>query len=190
MTVNNTDANVQQSKITPGQYRIIAGFLIFIILAGCALFTFGVFFIIEASASGNWPSVQGEVEGVYVRHTRGSSRTSQGSYHYEVTYSYLINDIIYTNDRYSLGSGSTASSRYSTEDEARSDAREAYPSGSEITVYYDPADPFSSVLDPGLNWGTFVPLLMGLVFIPTGIVFLVVIRRSYKNQGLTASFED
>ena len=180
---------MQQTKTTLKQYRIISAFMIFIILAGCALFTFGVFFVIEASASRDWPSVQGEVESVYVRRTRDNRSSTQGSYsyHFEVTYNYLVNDITYISDRYSLGDGSTASSRYSTDDEARADARETYPTGSEITVYYDPADPSSAVLNPGLNWGTLVPLLLGLFFILAGIMLLFVVRRNYKKNATSSA---
>jgi hypothetical protein len=83
---------VQESKITPKQYRITMGVLIFFILAGCALLTFGVFFLLEANASRGWPSVQGEVQSVRVERNRSStSNSTKGSYHYEVTYTYLLN---------------------------------------------------------------------------------------------------
>ena len=171
---------MQQNTITPTQYRLVSGCLWFVILGGVGLLIFGVVFLREANASRSWPSVQGRVQNVSV--VKNSSSGTQGSYHYVVTYAYQVDDQSYTGNRYSLGSGSTASKRYPGESEARTASRSDYPAGSMVDVYYDPADPASAVLNPGASWGTFGPLLMGLIFVPGGIFLLRAIRRNHKNS--------
>lgn len=132
------------------------------IIIGALLTVFGVSFIIEGSESQNWPTAEGEVSSIWVQTSTSDNGTK--TYTYEVNYRYTVNDTSYTSDRFSLGGGSTASKRYNDEEEARAGGREAYPTGSLVLVSYDPQDPGSAVLDPGLNWGTAVPLILGLLF--------------------------
>lgn len=177
MTSNETPA----SNITPQQMRLTIGCLGLAIIAGAALTIFGVLFLIEGNASRSWPTVEGDVRGIFVRsHT---SDSGSRSYTYEVTYDYVVNDQRYNSDRYSLGEGSTASNRYNNEADARADGRAQYPASSAITVYYDPEDPASAVLRPGANWGTYMPLLMGLLFIISGVAFIILIVRNNRRRN-------
>ena len=169
----------QQSKITPTQYRLISGCLWLLILAGVGLTIFGTTFLLEANASRGWPSVQGQVQNVRV--VKNSTSGTQGSYHYAVTYAYQVDDQTYTGNRYSLGQASRASKRYPSRSEARAASRRNYPVDNPVEVYYDPANPASAVLQAGLNWATFGPLLIGLIFVPGGIFLWRAVRRNYKN---------
>ena len=171
------------TPITPAQYRIILSFAGFLIVIGAALAIFGVFFLKSAQASRAWPNTMGEVQAIKAtRHTTGTGG-SVTTYNYVVAYEYEVDDRTYTGDRYSLGSGSTASPQYDSPSAAQRAGKEAYPPGSEVTVYYDPANPTSTVLKPGANWGTYVPLIMGLVFLPSGFLFLKVLLRVSQPQG-------
>ena len=115
------------NEITPQQYRMTIGCLGVAIIAGAALTIFGVFFLIEGNASQKWPTTEGDVQSLYVRSHRSDSGSR--SYTYEVTYNYVVNDQVYTSDRYSLGDGSRASKGYNDESEARAIGREEYPTG-------------------------------------------------------------
>lgn len=169
----------KQNTITPTQYRLVSGCLWIVILSGVGLLIFGVVFLLEANASRGWPSVQGQVKNVSV--VKNVTSRTQGSYHYVVTYAYQVDDHAYTGDRYSLGQGSRASQRYPDESEARTAARSNYPVGSPVDIYYDPADPASTVLKADPNWATFGPLLIGLIFVPSSIFLWRAVRRNYKN---------
>jgi hypothetical protein len=151
------------------------------LLAGLGLLVFGVLFLQQAGETRSWPSTIGEVQNVRVRWSSDSKNNR--TYYYSVYYAYQANDRAYEGNRYALGSGTTASKRYSTEAEARVAARLDYPIGSEVEVYYNPADPTSAVLEPGADWGTYVPLTLGLCFSPIGIVALYAIHRNYKRQS-------
>jgi hypothetical protein len=52
-----------------------------------------------------------------------------------------------------------------------------------VAVYYDPENPGSTVLKLGANFGTYVPLVMGLLFTPSGIWFLMLMLRVKPVQG-------
>jgi hypothetical protein len=171
------------APITPAQYRIMMGFAGLLIAGGTALVLFGGFFLKTAWGSHTWPSTPGEVEDIQtIRYTTGSNGSTR-TYRYTITYEYRVEGQSYRSDRFSLGSGSTASRSYDTSRAARRAGQEAYPPGSEITVYYDPADPTSTVLKPGANFGTYVPLTMGLLFLPSGLLFLKVFHRIRPSQG-------
>jgi hypothetical protein len=171
------------TPVTPGQYRIVAGFAGFLILIGAALSIFGVFFLRTALASYGWPSTPGTVQAITSPLYRSEYSGSRRTYVYEVTYGYAVNEIAYTGDRYSLGEGSTASRPYDTAREAEQAGLEAYPLGSAITVYYDPQNPTETVLKRGPNIGTYAPLIMGLFFLPCGVLFLKVLPRLNQPAG-------
>jgi hypothetical protein len=174
----------ESTQITPGQYRIVLGFAGFMTVLGTALLIFGVVFLRDAWASRGWPTAAGTVEEVTVVRDRSStSNTSRPYYYYAVTYEYEVSGQRYRGDRYSLGNGSTASKNYESQREARNVGEEAYPEGSEVAVYYDPENPASTVLKPGANFGTYVPLVMGLLFTPPGIGFLMMMLRAKPAQG-------
>jgi hypothetical protein len=165
------------TPVTSGQYRIFAGFAGFLILIGAVLSIFGVFFLRTAFASYGWPSAPGTVQAINASLYRSEYGGNRRTYVYQVTYSYAVNEIAYTGDRYSLGEGPTASRPYDTAREAERAGKEAYPPGSEIPVYYDPQTPTAAVLKRGTNIGTYAPLIMGLFFLPCGVLFLTVLPR-------------
>ena len=175
MTTENTPTG-----ITPQQFRITLVMLGFMIIVGILLTAFGITFIQEGNESNNWPVAEGKVAGIYVRFDTEDNGTR--TYYYEVTYDYTVSGTPYTADRFSLGGGSTASKKFSSDEEARAHGRDAYPTGSLVLVSYDPGDPGSAVLQPGANWGTYMPLIMGLAFLIAGIalLFLVIKRRRHK----------
>ncbi len=86
----------------------------------------------------------------------------------------------YQGDHHSLGDGSTASKRYQDRSEAIAAARNDYPIGSPVVVYYDPRDPNSSLLKPGINFGTCVLLGLGIISFPFGLSLLVLTIRLSK----------
>jgi hypothetical protein len=172
------------TSITPAQYRITLGFAGFMTVFGAALLMFGGVFLRDAWASRDWPTATGTVEAVnVVRDRSANSNTSRPYYYYAVTYEYEVAGQSYTGDRYSLGGGSTASQNYESRREARNAGEEAYPEGSEVAVYYDPENPGSTVLKLGANFGNYVPLVMGLLFTPSGIWFLMLMLRVKPVQG-------
>ena len=133
---------------------------------------FGITFIRSAEASKRWPVAQGSVVSTRARlqsSSTGNSSPSSYSYAFEVTYAYEVDGEQYEGDRFSLGEGSTASRAFPERSDAQVAASRDYPTGSEVDVYYDPENPASAVLKPGANWGTYMPLVLGTVFLCSGV---------------------
>ncbi|MGB3515436.1 MAG: DUF3592 domain-containing protein, partial [Elainellaceae cyanobacterium] len=88
----------------------------------------------------------------------------------------------YQNDRYSLGSGPTASRTYRKQQNAIAAAKENYSIGQSIAVYYNPDAPADTVLKPGANIGSFVPLIFGIVLFSSGIGLFLLAQRAAANS--------
>ena len=157
---------------------------------GLPMLIWGVWYLGEAIASASWPTVEGRVThvGVYreARNTTTSStRTRSVSYRYSVKYAYDVNGKSYESDKYAMGSGNTAG-RAPTHREAREEGRERFPIGKRVSVSYDPDDPSMAVLRPGAssdNWGTYVPIILGLFFAALG-AWLVLYARKRRGRGV------
>jgi hypothetical protein len=165
---------------TPSQLRITLLFSGILTLGGVALVLFGISFLKDANASKTWPVASGKVQSTRPQRNT-SSRKYNPTYHYAVTYGYEVDGSSFTNDRYSLGDGPTASKRFQSKSEAIAAARKDYPVGQAIDIYYDPAEPNSSVIKPGVGFGTLVPLVMGCIFLPSGIGLLILSMQSSSN---------
>ncbi|NJN73714.1 MAG: DUF3592 domain-containing protein [Limnothrix sp. RL_2_0] len=165
---------------TASQLRVTLLFSGILTIGGVALILFGISFLKDANASKNWPIAPGQVQST--RPVRSSSnRKYNPTYHYAVTYRYEVEGRSFTNDRYSLGDGPTASKRFQNQGEAIAAARKDYPVGQAINIYYNPTEPSSSVIKPGVGFGTLVPLVMGCLFLPSGIGLLLISMQRSVN---------
>lgn len=165
---------------TPSQLRVTLLFSGILTLGGVALVLFGISSLKEAIASKNWPVAPGQVQSTRPQRDT-SSRKYNPTYHYAVTYRYEVEGTVYSNDRYSLGDGPTASKRFQNQGEAIAAARKDYPVGQAIDIYYDPAEPSSSVIKPGVGFGTLVPLVIGCIFLPSGMGLLLISMQRSVN---------
>jgi hypothetical protein len=158
--------------------RLIMGIVYGVILTGVGLIIGGFLFLRDATASRGWPVADGTVTSVRVTWSGGTrSGMAVKKYFYQVRYRYQVEGRTLSGTRYSLGTGPTASRHFSTEEEARAEARERYPIGSRVEVHYDPENPELAVLQTGVNWGTYGPLLFGLIALPGGIYIMHRIAR-------------
>lgn len=164
--------------------RTLSRFAFGLGLLGLPFILFGIYFLIISNASLAWPSVEGsvlsseaEMQVTNRPSTSGTTRTTSVAYYVAVQYQYEVAGNPYVASRIALGEGGRASEFYEERAEAEAAAAERFPTGSSLTVYYDPDDPTSAVLEPGSNWGTFVPLLFGLFLGGAGGVLYYGARR-------------
>ncbi len=136
------------------------------ILLGAGLSWWGWNIVQDARASSQWPTTEGTVTSSEVRDT---SDAESDSYSPRVTYEYQVDDVSYQNNTITFGQNS-----YSSRRKAESIAA-GYPTGSRVTVYYEPGDPAQSVLEPGASAGSFIVLAIGLLFGLIGVVAAVAI---------------
>ncbi|MDY0018241.1 MAG: DUF3592 domain-containing protein [Candidatus Delongbacteria bacterium] len=119
-----------------------------------------------AKKSETWPTVEGKIlSSEVVRKTSSSSNGgSSTTYHAEVEYEYTIDGQRYFSDRVSFG-------QYGSSDRGHAAGIvNIYSPGETATVYYDPEDYNTAVLETGAGFGSWIMLIVGSVFGIIGIV--------------------
>ncbi len=140
------------------------GYIIAIGISAVILIKFGSD-IFKAQKSRSWPTAPGTVLGSRMESSQsrdedGDIRTTYGA---TIQYKYLVDGQEFQGDRRTFSNVRTSSVRNTQKILAR------YPSGGSVDVYYDPDDPSSSVLEPGVGASTYILLLVAIGFFVFGI---------------------
>ena len=138
-------------------------------IIGAALTFFLLRNAVRGLASKGWPTTWGTVLASDV--TRSTSTDDDGStstnYGAKITYEYEVEGEKYFGDRRSFAEYTSGSSARAYR------IAHKYPAGSQVTVYYHPRKPELCVLEPGVNWSTFVLAGIGLLLTTFGILGLL-----------------
>lgn len=149
----------------------------------------GMWLLSTAYLSSQWPVAEGRITA-----TKVAARISQAGdalrrhlvYHIEVTYSYQVAGKNYENSRYSLGSGDTVQGGFNDRAAARTWLRDSpWQLNRLVPVHVDPDDPENTVLSAGINWGTWVPMIMAAVFFLLGYMIQVMLRKTAARTATT-----
>ena len=146
-------------------------------LAGFSIIGYGLYCVHYGHASLAWPTCTGTVTDSEVHRSRRSGGRSGGvdTFRPKITYSYTVAGQQYTGNRYAIG------------DPASSGIREAqkivgeHPVGSEVTVYYSPSRPGTSVLVPGVQPLARNLCIFGAVFSAIPLVVLLMFWRMSRQ---------
>ncbi len=168
--------------------KVLSRFALGLGILGGLFGAFGIYFLIAANKSLSWSSVEGAVVKAEVKthvsrraNTSGATPNLLIEYYVSVHYTYDVKGEPYVSSRYSLGEGDRASRFYAKRSGAEVEAAKSFPIDSRLQVYFDPDMPTSAVLEPGWNWGTFVPLLLGLFFGGAGGFFYWVLKTAKES---------
>lgn len=148
------------------------------LFVGLALFLYGLTIVYGAYQSSSWLPVNGTITVSSMRVDTSTSTTGTGgsyrsttstSYAPEISYEYSLMGVKYSNSGIILGGniGTGSSARASR-------LINKYPVGAAVTVYYNPRDPYQSVLERGLHLENFFIAGFGLAF----IIFSMLWRHS------------
>ncbi len=110
-----------------------------------------------AFRSRNWPTTEGTVTESDVS---GHKRVEL-----YVSFRYAVDGVEYTGDHIRFGD-------HVMSKEAMAAVRTKYRKSAPVTVYYDPARPAVSVLEPGIHVGNFLYLVMILAALAAGVYLL------------------
>ena len=141
---------------------------------------FGIYFLFIANETLSWSSVDGSVVKTSINTAsslqKGSGATSNFAieYYVSIDYTYDVNGQPYVSSLYSLGEGENVGRRFRDRGDAEAEAASRFPTGTVVTVHYNPQNPAEAVLKTGWNWGTLTPLLLGLFLGGTGWLFYAV----------------
>ena len=127
----------------------------------------------KAEKSLSWPETKGTIiksevvlgESVFSNDDEGESQPMHSA---EVSYTYQVEDTLYTSDRISFATKSS----YSRPDKAEA-VTKLYPEGSQVTVYYDPDHHDIAVLERSAK-GSGALLAAGIVFLSIGLITVIV----------------
>lgn len=149
----------------------ITTFIMLVFLAtGIGVSIWGWSILQNARASESWPATSGEILSANVRTDEDDDGTS---YFGDVSFRYVVDDTPYTSKNVSFGQYGSGNRGHAEEIVAR------YPVGSQVTVYYDPDDATTAVLEPGVTWSSYFVLGIGAVFtcIPIVVLPRMLLRR-------------
>ena len=160
--------NIFFSKIFP------AGF----ILVGLIFFALGVVQFFEAKATSSWPSVEGRVLSAKVesKSYRNSDGMSSSKFRPVVKYSYSVDGIDYEGARLEIGN------QYHGKPRRAQEAIAAYKKDKACTVYFDPNDPESAVLENGVQLANVFFFLLPIGLFAVGILSAICIPYAIRQE--------
>lgn len=114
-----------------------------------------------------WRKVRGSIldSTLIERKIRVQRRPDIQGYFHRIHYTYAVNEQSYTNNVFRSGQ---TEMQYTSHDTALK-ARHTFPPGTAVTVYYDPANPAYSVLDPRKSYTHVLLLLIGVILLGVAI---------------------
>ena len=147
--------NKQNSPIT----TFIVG-AIFIISSWMIYTNFSVPMVEEASLSETWPTTTGIITNSDIRQTESDGTKMYAAV---INYDFTVDNKSYSGDRITLTSGNSSTSSIR---EVKKELQ-AYPTGANVKVYYDPELPNNAILEPGADFFTklikYAPFLLGFI---------------------------
>ena len=139
---------------------------IFFIIIGIGISFIGYRALGKSLEATHWTKADGMVLSSVVDRQWSSGLHSHATFYAKVRYQYTVNGRIYTSEKVSFG------------EYGSNDPRDAYKvvhryrPGQKVSVYYEPMDPGSVVLEPGKIGGLFIPLFVGPIFVLFGFLSL------------------
>jgi hypothetical protein len=149
------------------------------IVAGALLAAYGLRNLYLAFQSLSWPSAEAVIEQSSVDFHRGqhhrNGRSSAGTYHARIIYAFQVEGVEYQGTRVTFGDYGSSTPFHAREVANR------FPMGKQVKAYYSPKNPRHCVLEPGVDWATWLHPAIGLLFLAAGIAM-----AGYLPQVLTA----
>jgi hypothetical protein len=129
----------------------------------------------KAYHSTKWSTAQGVVISSTVTYHRYSGKG--GAYYTpDVTYRYTVGSVPYVGDTICFASIAT----HNKDDMGKIAGR--YPAGHEVKVYYDPANPPDSVLEPGVTFDSWTKVLVASLFLMAGLGAMLFPKGKFKKN--------
>ena len=135
-------------------------------LVGLIVAGFGVRSYQRARASTAWPFAEGTITESKV------VPGSEGTLHPRIAYEYRVNGQSYQGARLNV-----AHKNFGTTGTYAQTRVDRYPMGARVQVFYNPAKPAQSALEPGVTVGAYVTLSIGLLLVVSAVIQYVIMTR-------------
>jgi len=150
--------------------------VVVLLVFGLVLGGFGLYRYTMGKESVSWPMVKGKI--TYSRAEPKKVKTGH-EYRPSVKYAYTVDGTSYKGNRI------TASDVYQKTLSGAKDILKKYPTGGEVSVYYDPADPARALLETGMKKNVYVLLVAAAAcfFFAAAIVVSELKKKGARAQG-------
>ena len=165
-----------ESKKTKGNAIIMIVVLLAfgLILGGVGLHRYN-----DGKRSASWPTTKGSI--TQSRPQPVTTENNRKEFRLSVSYSYKVDGKPYTGQRV------TSSDQYEKTRGAAESALKKYPVGGEVTVYYDPDNPASAVLETGIQRNVYILLLAGACCCVLAVLVAVSALKKFLKGPAAAS---
>ena len=161
----NETASLEKGNTKGNGLILIAALLVFGLVFG----GFGLYRYNMGRDSASWPSEKGKIT---YSHARPHQKKSGNVYMPSVRYNYTVKGKHY------VGSRISASDEYQKTFGGAQDILRPYPVGQTVSVYYDPSDPATSLIEKGITANVYV-MMGGAIacFFFAGLIAVSMIRQ-------------
>ncbi len=166
-----------QSKINNRWVEKIVGLMVLLVAIG-AIACAGYFYLKDQDAR-SWPAVEGVITKSGTRIQDSPDNSGAPTTIADVRYKFVVAGVEYRNDAISLGQYGSSSASHAVQEAHR------YPVGRKVMVYYNPDNPYDSVLEHKTPWG-FIGIFGGLGAV---LIFIgrVMLKRGFGSSPLPAA---
>ncbi len=139
---------------------------------GLGVFTLGIFQLRQSLESRSWQATDGRIVSSRVEEerTKDSDGNYSTSYRAKVEFTYFVNGMELRSNRVSIGEYSGSSSH-------AYGITGRYPVERAVTVYYNPERTSLAVLETGISFGNFIPLILGVFIMGFPVALWYVVYR-------------
>jgi hypothetical protein len=139
--------------------------------------------LLEGYRSRSWPHTDGAILSTKIIERPRTSRFGDGSWHIPIIrYDYQIESTHYTNSRVAFASY-RPNHGYGSQAEAQAIV-DHYPAGKHVSVFYEPASPGHSVLQPGIQDSVLHSDAVAGFLIVFGLLYPYLRKRKRPNTAL------
>lgn len=152
--------NYMKSKIETAIATVLG---LSFMVAGMSVIPMGYKELKNAQDSLKWPATDGVIISSEIKENKDEDSTT---YEANVRYEFSVEKKLYSSDNISFGQYSSSDPEH-----ARQIVRR-YPKGQKVSVNFNPTHPNESVLEPGVTYVSYLPLVIGVVFFGVGAAIL------------------
>jgi len=136
---------------------------------GALCLSSGIYILLGGLASKKWPTTSGRITKSELKESTVSNGDGPNKKGYQVfiRYSYMVGGMAYEGKKIKFYTGTISVDQLEQQREI-----DRFPVGAQVPVYYNPKNPKSAVLVPGIEtYATCVFIIGGLVFIVVGLLY-------------------
>lgn len=174
--------SVDDQDINSGDKELLLGILALITLVCGPLFLFlGINAYLKGAATESWPRTEAVVtDSGYTREIENDE------FEFHLKYGYTVGGVDYTSNALYIKPIMNKQKSYSAIpkwclDDGRVATPHDYPRGKTISIYYDPDDPQSAVVLPGVSGSIWLTIAMGAV---SSMIYLFLARRDLRRRAM------